>query len=72
FEKKKEKTISQIDLIDISIKNMLSKTTRTAITIGGMALGIGAIVFLVSIGYGLEKLVVSRVARLDEMKQIDA
>lgn len=72
FEKKKEKTISQIDLIDISIKNMLSKTTRTAITVGGMALGIGAIVFLVSIGYGLEKLVVSRVARLDEMKQIDA
>lgn len=72
FEKKKEKTISQVDLIDISIKNMLSKTTRTAITVGGMALGIGAIVFLVSIGYGLEKLVVSRVARLDEMKQIDA
>lgn len=72
FEKKREKTISQIDLIDISIKNMLSKTTRTAITVGGMALGIGAIVFLVSIGYGLEKLVVSRVARLDEMKQIDA
>ena len=72
FEKKKEKTISQVDLIDISIKNMLSKTTRTAITIGGMALGIGVIVFLVSIGYGLEKLVVSRVARLDEMKQIDA
>ena len=72
FEKKKDRTISQIDLIDISIKNMLAKTTRTAITVGGMVLGIGAIVFLVSIGYGLEKLVVSRVARLDEMKQIDA
>ena len=72
FSKKREKTISQVDLIDISIKNMLSKGTRTAITVGGMALGIGAIVFLVSIGYGLEKLVVSRVARLDEMKQIDA
>jgi len=72
FEKRREKTISQVDLIDISIKNMLAKSTRTAITVGGMALGIGAIVFLVSIGYGLEKLVVSRVARLDEMKQIDA
>lgn len=72
FQKTREKTISQVDLIDISIKNMLAKRTRTAITVGGMALGIGAIVFLVSIGYGLEKLVVSRVARLDEMKQIDA
>ena len=36
-----------------------------------MALGIGAIVFLVSIGYGLEKLVITRVARLEEIKQID-
>ena len=72
FQKKKEGTISQVDLIDISIKNILAKKTRAAITIGGMVLGIGAIVFLVSIGYGLEKLVISRVARLDEMKQIDA
>lgn len=72
FSTERVKTISQIDLIDISIKNMISKKTRTAITIGGMALGIGAIVFLVSIGYGLEKLVISRVARLDEMRQIDA
>jgi len=72
FEKKKERTISQVDLIDISIKNILAKKTRAAITIGGMVLGIGSIVFLVSIGYGLEKLVISRVARLDEMRQIDA
>ena len=72
FEKKKERTISQVDLIDISIKNILAKKTRAAITIGGMVLGIGSIVFLVSIGYGLEKLVISRVTRLDEMRQIDA
>jgi ABC-type lipoprotein export system ATPase subunit/ABC-type antimicrobial peptide transport system permease subunit len=72
FEKKKEGTISQVDLIDISIKNILAKKTRAAITIGGMVVGIGSIVFLVSIGYGLEKLVISRVARLDEMRQIDA
>ena len=36
-----------------------------------MAIGIGAIVFLVSIGYGLQQLVVSRVASLDELKQTD-
>ena len=71
FERNSGQTISRLDLIDLSLKNMMIKKTRTAITIGGMAIGIGLIVFLVSIGYGLEKLVVSRVARLDEMKQID-
>jgi putative ABC transport system ATP-binding protein len=72
LSQKESKSISKIDLIDLSLKNMLAKKTRTAITIGGMAVGIGSIVFLVSIGYGLERLVISRVARLEEMKQIDA
>ncbi|MDZ7586441.1 MAG: FtsX-like permease family protein [Patescibacteria group bacterium] len=64
-------TISRIELIELSLRNMKSKKTRTYITIGGMMIGVGAIVFLVSIGYGIEKLVVTRVARLDEMKQAD-
>ena len=63
--------ISRIDLIELSIKNIKVKRTRTIVTIGGMTLGIGIIVFLVSLGYGLERLVISRVARLDEMKQTD-
>ncbi len=67
-----EKTISRVDLIDLSIKNMVSKRTRTLITVGGMTIGIATIVFLVSVGYGLEKMVISRVARLEEMRQIDA
>ena len=50
---------------------MKSKRTRTSITVGGMTIGIGAIVFLVSMGYGFERLVITRVARLDEMKQAD-
>lgn len=71
FERKSYQTISRLDLIDLSLKNMMVRKIRTFITIGGMAIGIGLIVFLVSVGYGLEKLVISRVARLDEMKQID-
>jgi hypothetical protein len=50
---------------------MKAKKTRTVVTIGGMVIGIGSIVFLVSIGYGLQQLVVTRVARLDEMRQAD-
>jgi len=41
------------------------------VTIGGMAIGISFIVFLVSVGYGLQQLVISRVARLDELKQAE-
>jgi ABC-type antimicrobial peptide transport system permease subunit len=64
-------SISRLDLIELSLKNMASKKTRTIVTIGGMTLGIATIVFLVSIGYGLQQLVISRVARLEEMKQTD-
>lgn len=58
-------------LIDLSLKNMQAKKTRTIVTMGGMAIGIAFIVFLVSVGYGLQMVVVSRVARLDELKQAD-
>lgn len=71
LDKKREGSISRSTLIELSIRNMNAKKTRTIITIFGMAVGIGAIVFLVSIGYGLQQLVISRVARLDEMRQAD-
>ena len=71
LNQKNETTINRVGLIELSIKNMRFKATRTLITIGGMAIGISAIVFLVSLGYGVEKLVTSRVARLDELKQTD-
>lgn len=61
----------RLDLIDLAVRNMKAKKTRTIVTIGGMMIGIGAIVFLVSIGYGLQQLVVTRVARLEEMRQAD-
>lgn len=69
FDGQRSNTISRMDLIDLSVRNLKAKKTRTAVTIGGMAIGIGAIVFLVSIGYGLQDLVVSRVTRLEEMRQ---
>ena len=50
---------------------MLSKKNRSTVTVGGMMVGIASIVFLVSIGYGLQSLVINRVARLDEMRQTD-
>lgn len=63
--------MSKVYLIELSFKNLKSKRNRTIVTIGGMAVGVGAIVFLVSLGYGLERLVISRVARLEELKMAD-
>ena len=71
FNWRKNNSISRMDLIDLSLRNMTAKKTRTFVTVGGMTLGVGAIVFLVSVGYGLQELVVSRVARLEEMKQAE-
>lgn len=71
FDTSQEGSISHSELIRLAIRHLKAKKARTIITIGGMAIGIGSIVFLLSLGYGFQRLIVSRVARLDEMKQID-
>lgn len=58
-------------LIELAFRNMQAKKTRTIVTIGGMAIGIAFIVFLVSVGYGLQHMVTSRVARLEELQQAE-
>ncbi len=68
--KKPRSSISFRELLRISIAHMSRKKARTTVTVGGMAIGVGAIVYLVSIGYGLQELVVSRVAELEELRQI--
>jgi ABC-type antimicrobial peptide transport system permease subunit len=68
---RKKDGINQLDLIELAIRNMKVKRTRTIVTVGGMMVGISAVVFLVSIGYGIQNLVISRVAKLEEIKQTD-
>ncbi len=67
----KQGRVPRIELIRLAGKNMVAKKNRTLVTIGGIAVGIGAIVFMVSIGYGLQSMVVDRVSSLEEMKQAD-
>lgn len=63
--------LSKLDLIDLSTQNMLSKKNRFSVTVGGITVGIAGIVFLVSIGYGLQSMVINQVARSEEMRQAD-
>ncbi|NCU41763.1 MAG: FtsX-like permease family protein [Candidatus Moranbacteria bacterium] len=68
---KNQNTITRLNLVDLSVKMILMRKTRSLVTVLGMAIGIGSIVFLLSIGYGVQELVISRVAHLEEMKQIE-
>lgn len=71
FDPPHQNNIRRLVLFDLVFRNLAVKKTRTLITIGGMSIGIATIVFLVSVGYGLERLVINRIARLDEMRQAD-
>lgn len=71
FDKGKEETASRSYLIELSFRNMQAKRTRTVVTICGMAISIAFIVLLMSVGYGLQDLVTSRVARLEELQQTE-
>jgi ABC-type antimicrobial peptide transport system permease subunit len=67
----KSNNVSRSYLIELAFRNMQAKKTRTIVTVGGMAIGIAFIVFLVSLGYGLQDLVTTRVARLEELQQAE-
>lgn len=58
-------------LIRLGYQNLMAKKTRSLITIFGMSVGVGVIVLLLSLGYGIERLIISKVATLDELKMID-
>ncbi len=58
-------------LIFIAFQNLLSRKSRSLVTILGMSIGVGVIVYLLSLGYGIERLVISQVASLDELRVLD-
>ncbi|MFA6016869.1 MAG: FtsX-like permease family protein [Patescibacteria group bacterium] len=71
LESGRSSQVERIYLIKLAYKNMMIKKTRSFITIFGMSVGVGAIVLLLSFGYGIERLIISKVAGLNELKMID-
>lgn len=69
--KKISKDINSLDLTEISFKNIFFKKFRTVVTILGVALGIGFVTLLLSLGYGVEKLVVDSIAEAKDLSQVD-
>lgn len=58
-------------ILKLAIKNLLSHKLRSIVTIAGVTVGIASIIFLVSLGYGLERLVTSQVADFEAFTIID-
>lgn len=58
-------------LISVALKNIMAKKLRTSLTIGGIMLGVGAIVFLVSLADGLHETVNTYVIGSRSVKSID-
>lgn len=64
-------SVNRSYLIELAMKNLVSRKSRTFVTIAGMSVGIGIIVLLLSMGYGIERLIIGRIASLDELRMFD-
>jgi len=59
-----------LDLLLFSIASLKRNKMRTLLTVAGVVIGIAAIVFLVSLGFGLQELVIEKIASMKELTQI--
>lgn len=60
-----------LDLFKLSTRMFKARTSRTLLTVLGMSIGIGAILFLVSFGYGLQKTLLERITTSDSLLTLD-
>lgn len=59
-----------IDIFRMAMGNLRRNRMRTVLTVAGVVVGIGAIVFLVSLGYGLQSLLISKTSNLEALTVI--
>lgn len=59
------------DLIKLSLRMFKARTMRTFLTILGMSVGIAAIIFLVSFGYGLQRTLLQKITTSDSLVSLD-
>lgn len=59
------------DIFQLSTRIFKTNKMRTILTVLGIGVGIGAILFLVSLGYGLQKIILERIASSDALLALD-
>ncbi|MDO8260653.1 MAG: ABC transporter permease [Candidatus Magasanikbacteria bacterium] len=60
-----------IDVLRLSTRMFRVSKSRTFLTILGISVGIGAILFLVSLGYGLQKMILEQITTSDALLSLD-
>lgn len=64
-------SIKILQLIDIAFKNLFHKKLRTGLTVSGVIIGIGAVTFLLSFGFGLRDVVTTQVVDSNSVRTVD-
>lgn len=59
------------DVLKLSMRMFKARTMRTLLTILGMSVGIAAIIFLVSLGYGLQRTLLQKITTSDALVTLD-
>ncbi len=60
-----------VDIFRLSTRMFRTNRSRTILTILGISVGIGAILFLVSLGYGLQKMILNQITTSDALLSLD-
>jgi len=65
--------LKSIDLLKLSLRIFKTKPIRTVLTILGMSVGIGTVLFLISLGYGLQYILIGKlVTSEDSLRTLEA
>jgi len=59
------------DNISLATRNFKTRKLRTFLTVLGISIGIGTTLFLVSLGYGLQKVLLEKIAKSDALLTLD-
>ena len=59
------------DNVKLAVRNFKTRKLRTFLTVLGISVGIGTTLFLVSLGYGLQKILLDKIAKSDALLTID-
>jgi putative ABC transport system permease protein len=60
-----------LDLISLSTRMFKTRPMRTFLTVLGVSIGIGAVLFLVSLGYGLQNTILNKITTADSLLSLD-
>jgi ABC-type lipoprotein release transport system permease subunit len=58
-------------ILKLALRNIISHRLRSVLTIMGITIGVGFIIFLISLGYGLQRISTQEIANLEALQVLD-